>query len=299
VMKMHPRRSLPRFEQSLYWKLFTENGLSNPIERGSEEYRRLGIERVVLFADCFTTYNEPRIGLAAVRVLEHLGYDVELLPESGQSRCCGRSMISVGMLEEASRAADASLEMLAKALSDPDVKAIVVCEPSCLSAIKDDWMQLKLRTPLSVRKEVAAKSMLVEEFVERALAAKPEKARVVDEHASGEILLHAHCHQKALWGAGSSSRMLERLAPGRVKVLDTGCCGMAGSFGYSEHRFDLSNRIGELTLFPAVRAASPGATLAATGTSCRHQIHDGVGAKSMHPIEIAAKLLGLDDKNPR
>ena len=112
-----------------------------------------------------------------------------------------------------------------------------------------------------------------------------------------EILLHAHCHQKALWGSASSGGMLDRLAPGRVKILDTGCCGMAGSFGYSEHRFDLSNQIGELVLFPAARDAVKRSTregeivLTATGTSCRHQLHDGVHVKAPHPIEIADAIL--------
>ena len=105
------------------------------------------------------------------------------------------------------------------------------------------------------------------------------------------VLFHAHCHQKALWTADSSAKLLRRFCGERLSVLDTGCCGMAGSFGFTADRYDLSMKIGELTLLPMVRSAPADAIIVAPGTSCRHQIHDGTGRKSLHPIELVRDLL--------
>ncbi len=283
VMGMHPRRTLPRFCRSLY-----------AIEGGERKAEGGGSgssgPRVVVFGDCFTTYNESHIGVAAIRVLRALGYGVTV---SG-SHCCGRSMISVGMLEQAIAAIDRAVEALRPAIEDDGVRAIVVCEPSCLSAMRDDWLGLKCRSPLDLRKRLAAKAMLPEDFVERHWQTHPTSPAhlFTSSPAQEPVLFHAHCHQKSLFGADSSVRLLRRLVGERLKVLDTGCCGMAGSFGFGRDRYDLSMRIGELSLLPMVREASEGAIIVATGTSCRHQIHDGVrGRRAMHPIELAAGLL--------
>ncbi len=275
MMGMHPKRTLPTFSRSLY--AMHRRSAAKP-----------GSPRVMLLTDCFTTYNESHIGLAAIRSLEALGYDVELSPSS----CCGRSMISVGMLKEAIESADAAIERLTPAINDPKVRAIIVCEPSCLSAIKDDWLALRCRTPIELRRALAAKAMLPEEFIERHWSDHPGSARLSSKAIAGpDVLLHAHCHQKSLWGAESSAKLLRRLVGSRLKVLDTGCCGMAGSFGFGADKFELSMRIGELALLPIVRAASKDAIIVATGTSCRHQIHDGAARRAVHPIELAAELL--------
>lgn len=283
VMKLDRRRSLPAFDRSLYaW----DRARSRPTLPADAP-------RVVLFADCFTAYNEPRIGIAATRVLEHLGVRVDILPREGAhsfaSGCCGRSMISVGMLPQAIETADQTLEGLRSAIDDPGVPAVLVCEPSCLSAFKDDWLQLNLRTPLDLRRRLAAKALLVEEFVGTLL-----KDRVPPAHApSGAVLVHAHCHQKSLWGAQTSADPLRSLLGDRVKVLDTGCCGMAGSFGYAAKNYDLSLKIAELALAPAVRSSPDDAVVVATGTSCRHQVHDTTGRHAVHPIELIARCLGV------
>lgn len=284
VMKIHPERSLPRFSRSLYsvFKPAAARGGARP-----------GQARVVLYTDCFTTYNESHIGAAAGRVLERLGYAVEL----SASTCCGRSMISVGMLGQAIETIDAALERLAPAIEDDSVKAIVVCEPSCLSAMKDDWMALKCRTPLAIRKKLADKAMLPEQFIETAWDSHPERANVDLSALSGRVLLHGHCHQKALWGVESSARLLRRLVGEKLTVLDTGCCGMAGSFGYDRERYGVSMKIAELALLPAVRRAEAGDVIVAAGTSCRHQVHDGTRGMrggprhAVHPIELVERLL--------
>jgi len=295
VMHVHPRRSLPKFTRSLYRRWGEVTAGAKP---------RDDAPRVLIFGDCFTTYTESDLGVSAARVLAKLGYRVEL-PRTG---CCGRSMISVGMLEQAAATIDATLGQWREAINDPSVRAIIVVEPSCLSAIKDDWLQLKLQTPLALRKALAAKAMLPEEFIERHWGEHPDRQteeRLSHRALQGDdpVLLHAHCHQKALWGADSSAKLLRRLVGPRLRVLDTGCCGMAGSFGYHRDKYDLSMKIAELPgagggpagggVLPHVRAAAKDAVVLATGTSCRHQIKDGTGGAkaALHPIEFIERLL--------
>ncbi|MBZ0171870.1 MAG: hypothetical protein K8E66_05775, partial [Phycisphaerales bacterium] len=124
-----------------------------------------------------------------------------------------------------------------------------------------------------------------------ALRARQESDAAVGSGHLGAILIHAHCHQRALWGASSTADLLERLFPGRVRVLDTTCCGLAGSFGYARERFDLSMRIGELGVLPAARDMRPGDVLVAPGTSCRHQIRDGAGVRAVHAVELVADAI--------
>ncbi len=243
--------------------------------------------KVVLYADCFATYNEPHVGQAAVRVLESLGYEVEF----PQIACCGRAMISTGLLGDAIASADRALAVLAPAAEDPSVRAVVVCEPSCLSAIVDDWLSLKLDTPLAIRKKLAGKSMLVEDFIERFWNDHPTPPTIAPDAPA--VVLHGHCHQKALGGDETSAKLLRRLTNGKLTVLQSGCCGMAGSFGYSADKYELSMAIGELSVFPPIRAADASAVVCAPGTSCRHQIHDGTGKRALHPIELVAKVLGI------
>lgn len=276
VLNIHPRRSLPAF--------------STPLPQrwggGQSTGPRAG-PRVVLFGDCFTMYNESDIGIAARRLLRAFGYSVEL----ADAGCCGRAKISLGLLGEAIEEVDRTFDRLRAYIEDESVRAIVVLEPSCLSAIKDDWQQLKLAAPAPLRRSLAAKSFLVEEFIDRAWNDHPRHPRFAAERA-GHVLFHAHCHQKALWGAGSSGNVLKRILGAGVESLDTTCCGMAGSFGYSNERFDLSMKIGELGVLPAARrSVTTKATFLATGTSCRHQIHDGAGVRARHPVEFLASLL--------
>ncbi len=275
VLGVDVRRSLPRFSRSLarLWEGERDGGVG------------VDAPRVALFGDCFTMFNEPGIGLATRRVLGAFGYHVGL----ADTGCCGRAKISMGLLPRAIDEIDSTLERLAPIAADRGVTAILVAEPSCLSAIKDDWLQLKLRTPLAVRRAVAAKAMLSEQFLESRWEKHPRRPAFVTPR--GRVVLHGHCHQKALWGVESSAAVLRRVVGERLDVLDSGCCGMAGSFGYSRERYDLSMRIGELSVLPAARAAAADDVVVATGTSCRHQIHDGASRESVHPIEALASLL--------
>lgn len=278
VLGIHPQRSLPKFSEPLNRAWNRASATTNPA-------RRADTPTIALFGDCFTMYNESNIGLATKRVFEAFGYNV-ILADPG---CCGRAKISLGLLAEAIHDIDDTLERLTPLIESDDIAAIVVAEPSCLSAFKDDWLNLKLHTPLTLRKKLAAKSFLPEQFLHLKWDAHPTKPQF--NPPSSPVLLHGHCHQKALWGANSSADMLRRIAGDKLRVLDTGCCGMAGSFGYTTDRYDLSMKIGELALLPEARKAAATTSIAAPGTSCRHQIHDGTAKHAKHPIELLDEWL--------
>ena len=277
LLGIDPRRSIPAFGPSLFdW--FGKRAPAN------------APRSVILFGDCFSAYNEPGIGQSAVRLLEAFGYRV-VLADVG---CCGRSLISTGMLAEARREIDAASRALIGLLESTNADAVLVLEPSCSSAIRDDWLELPPEMPndfaMEQRQNLAMRTFLVEEFLEKRWDAHPQRPELPAQ--ADDVVLHGHCHQKALWGAESSAKFLRRLFGDRLRVLDTGCCGMAGSFGYVDRRYELSMKIGEDKLFPAVRAAE-GAVVCAPGTSCRHQIHDGTARDALHPVDLAARALGL------
>ena len=229
-------------------------------------------------------FNEPGIGLATRRVYEAFGYRVDL----ADAGCCGRAKISLGLLPQAIEEIDATLERLRPLIEDDSVEAILVAEPSCLSAMKDDWLALKLRTPVELRRRLAAKAFLPEDFLEKRWGAHPVTPAF--RRPQRPLALHGHCHQKALWGVQTSSALLKRLAGDKLAVLDTGCCGMAGAFGFTCDRYDLSMKIANLTLLPALEAR-PQATVVAPGTSCRHQVHDAAAREAVHPMQVVADLL--------
>jgi FAD/FMN-containing dehydrogenase/Fe-S oxidoreductase len=264
------RRSLPLLHRKHFRRWFARH-------KPDPAAGRVG--RVLLLDDCFTTFNEPAVGKAAVRVLERAGYAVEL---AGLS-CCGRPMLSKGFLRETQALVREQAPALARRLADG--APIVGLEPSCLLTLADEWTELApgIETQQIAASAHLADGWLVKQVREGActlpLLPRPEKC-----------VLHGHCHQKALVGAGGSAAAL-RLAPELdVTVLDAGCCGMAGSFGYEKEHYDLSVKIAELALLPAL-AAAPDATVVAPGTSCRHQIKDLAHRRALHPLELLEQQL--------
>jgi FAD/FMN-containing dehydrogenase/Fe-S oxidoreductase len=235
----------------------------------------------LLFNDTFTNHYNPEIGLAAIRVLETTGIRTALAP----NRCCGRPQISKGLLGKARDLAGANTEALYQDASAG--RPIVFCEPSCLSAVREDAPAL-LRGDARRRAEtVASVSVLFEEFASTIRSPLPLKP------GPASILLHSHCHQKSMNLVGSSLSLLSRIPGARVVDLDAGCCGMAGSFGYARDHYDLSRAIGERKLFPAVRSKPPTGVVVAAGTSCRHQIQDFTGEHAVHPAVLLAGLLDV------
>ncbi len=268
-------RSLPLFGAALTRRVADRSMTS---AQGSKPRGTAG-----LFVDCFAGFGESNIGVAAVEALEAVGYDVKLI----DAGCCQRPAISLGLLDRAVTRGEQFIATMAPYALDESIEAILFLEPSCLSAVTDDLQTLKLDISKEVRQRLAQRSMLAEEFLGRAIS---EEANPLQPKGP-PVILHGHCHQKALFGIESSAAMLRALVGDRLTVLDSGCCGMAGAFGMSRDRYDLSMQIGELTLLPAVRAAANDAIIVAPGASCRHQIHDGADRCSLHPMEVAASIL--------
>ncbi len=242
-----------------------------------------GAPDVVLFNDTFTNYYDPEIGLTAADVLEAAGLRVGLGPHA----CCGRPLISQGLLSSArDRAAAAVRRLYPLAVAGTP---IVLLEPSCLSALTDDVPDLLRGEAQQRARQVAARCVLFEDYLNRRLS--DSGAALPLRPGPERILLHGHCHQKSLGLVAPARALLERIPGARVTDLDSGCCGMAGSFGYAREHFEISRRIGERRLLPAARALEPGSVLVAAGTSCRHQVHDFTGVRAQHPAVLLQSLL--------
>ena len=241
--------------------------------------------QAVLFNDTFTNYYDPSIGLAALDVLTAAGIHTGL----AQHRCCGRPQISKGLLKSATRLAEHNTDALYPHAAAG--RAIVFCEPSCLSAIREDAPAL-VRGEIRRRAEVVAKAaVLFEEFVDTLMP------NLTLAPGPPTILLHGHCHQKSMGLVPVAKSLLSQIPGSSVVDLDAGCCGMAGSWGYAREHFEVSRAIGERTLFPVVRARQPGAIVAAAGTSCRHQLQDFTGVEAVHPAVLLRSLLAKTNKN--
>jgi Fe-S oxidoreductase len=237
--------------------------------------------RVVLFNDTFNTYNYPQVAIAATEVLEAAGFEVSLPGH----QCCGRPMISKGLVTKARRAARDTVERLFPfaAAGIP----IVGLEPSCILSLRDEYVAL---LPDDRRVQmVADQCYTFEEFIAKLADEGQLNLDLTDE--ARELLLHGHCHQKALVGAGPSKRTLTLPTGYSVTEVDSGCCGMAGSFGYEAEHYDISLAMAERRLLPAVRRRSPGTIVAAAGVSCRQQISHGAGVRAFHPAEILRAAL--------
>ncbi|HZI32863.1 MAG TPA: heterodisulfide reductase-related iron-sulfur binding cluster, partial [Candidatus Binatia bacterium] len=233
---------------------------------------------VILWDDTFVRYHEPHIGRAAVAVLEAAGFEVKL---AGQRKCCGRPAFSVGNLDEAEKLGRHNLALLA---SGPENEPVIFLEPSCYSMFAEDYRELKLPDAAGI----AARCFLFEDFVgqllERepnALAFRPEQERIV---------IHAHCHARALTDPKAMQRLAANL-PGRTAtLLDTGCCGMAGSFGMMESKYELSLEVAG-PLIKLVTSQPYGTTVVVSGTSCRHQVQHLASVRTRHMAEVIADAL--------
>ncbi|QUQ65720.1 FAD-binding and (Fe-S)-binding domain-containing protein [Kutzneria sp. CA-103260] len=245
------KRPLPRFRRRTLRSWFRWH------TRGS------GTRPVTFLADSFTSFTDPDVGQASIELLELAGYRVRLTGE----QCCGRAALSKGLVGRAGRQLRALLDTVG-----PDTP-ITGCEPSCLMMLHE-------------QPELVSRVRLIEDLLLEAI----DDGRLTLRALPGKkILLHGHCHQKAEVGTRATVELLRRIPGVTVEELDAGCCGMAGSFGFEAEHYDLSMKIGEDRLFPAVRAADAGTFIAATGVSCRQQIVHGTGRTALHPV-----LLVLD-----
>jgi len=237
---------------------------------------------VIYFVDTWTNYITPTVGIAAVSLLEAAGFDVHC----PKAYCCGRPAISQGLLSEARQLARWNIVGLASSL-DADVP-ILFTEPSCWSAFVDEYPQL---VPAPLARRVAARSHLLDSFLRRVLEDAPDA--LTFQPRETPLLLHVHCHQRALAGADGLTSLLRDTLGDGVCELDAGCCGMAGAFGHEHEHYDVAKAIGEHRLFPRVRAREDG-DVAVTGFSCRHQITHHTDARPRHAIEYLVEACRPD-----
>jgi len=236
-------------------------------------------KKVLLFCDEFTNYNDTDIGITTIKLLQKLGYLVEI-PRHVES---GRTLISKGLLKQAQKIAIKNVELLMNVVSEK--LPLIGIEPSAILSFRDEYLALMPDHLQEAAKSIAANSFTVEEF----LASEMEQGEItkeifVEDHRL--IRLHGHCHQKAISSMVPTKKMLSLPTNYTVLLIPSGCCGMAGSFGYEKEHYELSMQIGELVLFPTVRELDKEVLIAAPGTSCRHQIMDGTGRKALHPVQI-------------
>lgn len=244
-------------------------------------------KKVFLFADEFTNLQEAELGLTFAKLLMRLGYKVEI-PKHVES---GRAAISKGCMKYAKKIAKKNVKLLAGFVSDRH--PLIGIEPSCILSFRDEYPDLVAPENRGKARELAKNCLLYDEFLLKEIEVGNISALDFGD-AAMEIWLHGHCHQKALVGVDKTAKVLRELLSGaKVNVIPSGCCGMAGSFGYEEEHYETSMAIGEMILFPAVRKAvtqksqkTLKVVVAAPGTSCRQQILDGTGVKAVHPIEI-------------
>lgn len=277
LLGVAPERSLPLLSRQSFDRWWQQTGreLSPPGTVRGE---------VLIFVDEFTRYNEAVIGRQAVELLTRLGYRV-CWPDHRES---GRAAISKGMLDRARDLAQHNVQAFAgKASAD---RPVVGIEPSAILSFRDEYPRL-LRGEWAERaRRLAPHVLTIEEF----LAREAQQGRIDGNcfhSATCHVLLHGHCHQKALSELGSTALLLSLPENYTVEVIPSGCCGMAGSFGYEARHYAVSMQIGELVLLPAVRAARPDSVICAPGTSCRHQITDGAGRTALHPVTVLRQAL--------
>ncbi|MEO5564962.1 MAG: FAD-linked oxidase C-terminal domain-containing protein [Chitinophagaceae bacterium] len=236
-------------------------------------------KKVYLFCDEFTNFNDTEIGIKAIELLEKLGYEV-IIPEHTES---GRAWLSKGLLRSAKKIANKNISLLSPIITADS--PLIGIEPSAILTFRDEYIDLADDANFETAKALAKNVFLIDEFI----AAEIEKGNISHQLFTKErrhLKLHGHCQQKALSSVNPSAKLLSLPENYTVEIIPSGCCGMAGSFGYEKEHYELSMQVGELVLLPAVRNATSDTIIAAPGTSCRHQIKDGTGRKALHPIEI-------------
>ncbi len=269
-----PKRSLPKIKKQNFGKYLAKQ----------KNNRREYIGEVVLFIDEFTKYNDTHLGETAILLLSKLGYKITII-EHLES---GRAYLSKGLLKTAKQIANSNISILYPIISN--VKPILGIEPSALLSFRDEYPYLVNSALKDKSIEISENAFLIEEFLTKEI----DKGNITQEQFTTEvktIKLHGHCQQKAIASTQPIKTLLSLPTNYTVEEIASGCCGMAGSFGYEKEHYDVSMKVGELVLFPEVRKATQETTITAPGTSCRHQIFDGTGRTALHPIEILLEAL--------
>ncbi len=277
VLNVAPKRNLPDISKLSLRKWYKKHyaALPGPANK---------IKSLYFFVDEFTNHNDTEIGVKAISLLKRLGYDVKVVVHEES----GRSALSKGLLPKAKKHAEANVRIFEK-LIDGNTPLIGL-EPSAILSFRDEYPRIVGPDLVAAAKKLKFHVQLIDEFLGKEIAAgniKPDSFTSEPQ----KIKLHGHCHQKALSSVSWTQKILSLPANYSVETIPSGCCGMAGSFGYEKEHYEVSQQVGELVLFPSVRNAEADTLIAAPGTSCRHQIADGTGRKAKHPVEILWEAL--------
>jgi FAD/FMN-containing dehydrogenase/Fe-S oxidoreductase len=275
VMGVAPQRSLPKLSKQNLWSYYQKHKsrltVSDPIKT------------VYLFNDEFTNFLDTKIGIDALELLSKLNYRVKII-ENHES---GRGHISKGFLEEAKVLANKNIDLFKDLISN-EIPLIGI-EPSAILSFRDEYLRLAEDT--SAAEKFSKNCFIIEEFLKNEIVAGNIKASSFTSEEKN-IKIHAHCHQKALSNSAVTFDILNLPINYKVTIISSGCCGMAGSFGYEKEHYEISMNIGEQSLFPAVRKSPSETIIAANGTSCRHQIFDGTKREAKHPVSVLWEALG-------
>jgi len=271
VVGIASARDLPRFASRTFRQRFlSRRGKA----KGNDGPPR---PKVLLWVDTFSNHMHPGIADAAVKVLEYAGFDV-VLP--AKRLCCGRPLYDFGLLDQAKKQLAEILDVLA-----PEIEAgvpLVGLEPGCLSVFKDELLKLFPQHPLA--SQLSGNTFLLPDFLAAQELSWPQ--------LGGKVMVHGHCHQKSIFGMNATMRLLQAMGMD-AELIDSGCCGMAGGFGFHKDHYALSQQVGELALLPAVRASAPDTIILSDGYSCREQIHQSTDRQAMHLAELMARSLSL------
>ncbi|HVY74364.1 MAG TPA: FAD-linked oxidase C-terminal domain-containing protein [Puia sp.] len=274
ILGFAPKRSMPTLYRTTLKKWY-EKRKSSALKSNRKVY---------LFCDEFTNYNDTGIGIRAIELLERLGYEV-IIPEHEES---GRAWMSKGLLKEAKKIAKRNVAALSQ-LVTADTPLLGV-EPSAILTFRDEYIDLADDEHFEAAKALSKNVFLIDEFI----AQEIDKGNISRDLFTKEkrlVKLHGHCQQKALSSLSASVKMLSLPENYKVETIPSGCCGMAGSFGFEKEHYELSMKVGELVLLPTVRKQSEEVIIAAPGTSCRHQIKDGANREALHPVEVLFNAL--------
>ena len=273
VIGFAQQRSIPKLSKHSFHSWLDKN--LNDINNNLPDKSR----KIFLFIDEFTNYNELEIGVTAVYLLNRLGYFIEV-PKHIES---GRTFLSKGLLRKAQKIANKNVKLLMDIITND--QPLIGIEPSCILTFRDEYLDLVSPDIKDEAKNLSKNALFIDEF----LASEFEKGIISPEQftkTAMDVKFHGHCQQKALISTGCTQKILSIPINYKVSEIKSGCCGMAGSFGYEKEHYDLSMKIGELVLFPTIRNTKTDAIIAAPGTSCRHHIKDGTGTKALHPLQV-------------
>ena len=272
------KRSMPELYKTTLRKWFEKR---KKVTNGHGEPKN---KKVYLFCDEFTNFNDTEIGIKAILLLEKLGYEV-MMPQHEES---GRAWMSKGLIRHAKKIANKNIEIFSKIITGDT--PLIGIEPSAILTFRDEYIDLAEEKNLATAKALSKNVFIIDEFIAREIERgniKKSSFTIEKRH----IKLHGHCHQKALSSVAPSVKMMSLPENYSVEVIPSGCCGMAGSFGYEKEHYDISMKIGELVLFPSVRNKEKDVIIAAPGTSCRHQVKDGTGERALHTVEVLYEAL--------